>query len=84
MPGRVVQSVARLTQEPEVLCSIPYPATYLPFPFRWFKKGKYQLLVKVCALVNRSGGLSLDRKSVNMLIDRPDMTRTTQQQQINH
>ena len=29
MPGRVAQSVARLTQEPEVLVSIPGPATFV-------------------------------------------------------
>ena len=33
-PGRVAQSVARLTQEPEVSGSIPGPATYFRFSFR--------------------------------------------------
>ena len=47
--GRVAQSVARLTQEPEVLDSIPGPATYFRFSFCWFKKGSCQLLAKVCA-----------------------------------
>ena len=37
-PGRVAQSVARLTQEPEVPVSIPGPATYFHFSFRWFKR----------------------------------------------
>ena len=33
-PGRVAQSVAHLTQEPEVPGSIPGPATYFRFSFR--------------------------------------------------
>ena len=33
-PGRVAQSVGRLTQEPEVPGSIPGPATYFRFSFR--------------------------------------------------
>ena len=33
-PGRVAQSVARLTEEPEVPGSIPGPATYFRFSFR--------------------------------------------------
>ena len=56
-----------------------------------FKKGSCQLLAKVCArsTVNRLGGLSLPRKSVVRLTDRPDMTlnvyrgrKTTMQQQM--
>ena len=38
--GRIAQSVARLTQEPEVQGLIPGPATYFRFSFRRFKKGK--------------------------------------------
>ena len=49
-PGRVAQSVARLTQEPEVPDSIPGPATVFRLSFRWFKKGSCQLLAKVYAL----------------------------------
>ena len=82
--GRVAQSIGHLTQG--VLGSIPGLATY--FSFRFFKKGSCQLLAKVCVLVNRLGGLSLPRKSVVRLTDRPDMTidvyhgrRTTIQQQ---
>ena len=48
-PGRVAQSVARLTQEPEVPGSMPGPATYFRFSFCCFKKGSCQLLAKVCA-----------------------------------
>ena len=36
VPGRVAQSVAHLTHEPEVPGSIPGPATYFRFSFRWF------------------------------------------------
>ena len=49
MPGRVAQSVVRLTQESEVPVSIPGWATYFRFSFRRFKKGSCQLRVKVCA-----------------------------------
>ena len=62
----------------------------LSFLLPLFKKGSCQLLAKVGAqvLVNRLGGLSLPRKSVVRLTDRPDMTldvyrgrKTTVQQQ---
>ena len=60
-PGRVAQSVGHLTRKSGVL--------------GFFKKGSCQLLAKVCArLVNCLGGLSLPRKSVVRLTDRPDMT----------
>ena len=49
LPGRRAQSVEHLTRKPEVLGSIPGPATYFRFSFRLFKKGSCQLLVKVCA-----------------------------------
>ena len=91
MPGRVAQSVGHPTHKSGVLGSIPGLATYFRFSFRFFKKGSCQLLAKVCArkvLVNRLGGLSLPRKSVVRLTDRPDMTldvyrggKTTNQQQ---
>ena len=48
-PGCVAQSVAPLTQEPEVPGLKPSPATYFCFSFRSFKKGNGQLLAKVCA-----------------------------------
>ena len=69
LPGRVAQSVGHLTRKSGVLGSIPGLATYFRFSFRFFKKGSCQLLAKVCA---RS--LSLPRKSVVRLTDRPDMT----------
>ena len=89
-PGRVAQSVGHLTRKSGVLGSTPGLATYFRFSFRFFKKGSCQLLSKVCAriLVNRLRGLSLPRKSVVSLTDRPDMTlhvyrgrKTTIQQQ---
>ena len=75
-PGRVAQSVGHLTRKSGVLGSTPGLATYFRFSFRFFKKGICHLLAKVCArtLVNRLGGLSLPRKSVVRLTDRPDMT----------
>ena len=80
--GRVVQWVGHPARKSGVLDSIPGLATYFCFSFRFFKKGSCQLLV------NRLGGLSLPRKSVVRLTDRPDMTldvyrghKTTMQQQ---
>ena len=71
MPGPVSQSVGHLTRKSGVLGSIPGLATYFLFSFRFFKKGrKYVQEV----LVNCLGGLSLPRKSVVRLTDRPDMT----------
>ena len=49
MPGRVAQSVGHLTRKSGVLGSIPRLATYFRFTFRFFTKGSYQLLAKVCA-----------------------------------
>ena len=48
-PCRVAQSVGHLTRKPGVLGSIPGLATYFRFSFRFFKKGSFQLLAKVCA-----------------------------------
>ena len=48
-PGRVAQSVGRLTRKSGVLGSIPGQATYFRFSFRFSKKGSCQLLAKVCA-----------------------------------
>ena len=75
-PGRVAQSVGHLTRKSGVPGSIPGLATYFRFSFRFFKKGSCQLLAKDVheVLVNRLGGLSLPRKSVVRLTDRPDMT----------
>ena len=45
-----MQSVARLTHEPEVPGSIPGLSTYFSFLFRLFKQVSCQLLANVCAL----------------------------------
>ena len=90
MPGRVAQSVGHLTHKSEVLGSIPSLATYFRFFFRsrgevvsYWQKYVHEVLV------NHLGGLSLPRKSVVRLTDRPDMTldvyhgrKTTKQQQL--
>ena len=92
LPGRVAQSVGHLTRKSGALGLIPDLAIYMYFRFslRFFKKGSCQLLAKVVheVLVSRLGGLSLPRKSVVRLTDRPDMTldvyrgrKTTMQQQ---
>ena len=89
-PGRIAQSVGHLTCKSGVLGSIPGLSTNFRFSFRFFKKGSCQLLAEVCTriLVNHLGGLSLPRKSVVRLTDRPNMTldvyrgrKTTIQQQ---
>ena len=48
-PGRIAQSVGHLARKSGVLGSIPGPATYFRFSFRFFKKGSCQLLAIVCA-----------------------------------
>ena len=72
-PGRVAQSVGHLTRKSGVLGSIPGLATYFRFSFRFFKKDSCRKYVHE-VLVNRLDGLSLPRKSVVRLTDRPDMT----------
>ena len=74
-PGRVAQSVGHLTRKSGVLGSIPGLATY--FRFSAFSRGavvSYWRKYVHKVLVNCLGGLSLPRKSVVRLIDRPDMT----------
>ena len=48
-PGYVAQSIGHLTRKSGVPDSIPGLATYFCFSFRFFKKGSWQLLAKVCA-----------------------------------
>ena len=71
--------------------SIPGLATYFRFSFLFFKRAVVSYWRKYVheVLVNRLGGLSLPRKSVVRLTDRPDMTldvyrgrKTTMQQQL--
>ena len=75
-PGRVAQSVGHPTHKSGVLGSIPGLATYFRFSFRFFKRAVVSYWRKYVheVLVNRLGGLSLPRKSVVRLTDRPDMT----------
>ena len=89
MPGRVAQLVGHLTRKSEVLGSIPGLAHTFVSPsadsrgavVSYWRKNVHEVLVK------RLGGLSLPRKSVVRLLDRPDMTdvyrgrKTTIQQQ---
>ena len=89
-PGRVAQSVGHLTRKLEVLGSIPGLATYFRFSSAFSRRAVVSYWRKYVheVLVNRLGGLSLPRKSVVRLTDRPDMTlnvyrgrKTTMQQQ---
>ena len=114
VPGRVAQSIGRLTRKSGVLGSMKGYETHYPNPnpcskptTRFFRYPVWQhTLVSPSALsrsavvnywpkyvhevlVNRLGGLSLPRKSVVRLTDRPDMftvdvkTTIPQQQQRN-
>ena len=89
LPGRIAQSVGHLTRKSGVLGLITGLATY--FRFSAFSRravvSYWQKYVHE-VLVNRLGGLSLPRKSVVRLADRPGMTldvycgrKTTMQQQ---
>ena len=82
-----MQSVGHLTRKSGVLGSIPGLATYFCFFSRFFKKGivsssafsrravvSYWRKYVQEVLVKCLGGLSLPRKSVVRLTDRPDMT----------
>ena len=89
-PGHVAQSVGYPTHKSGVLGSIPGLATYFRFSFRFSRRAVVSYWRKYVheVLVNRLGGLSLPRKSVVRLTDRPDMTldvyrgrKTTNQQQ---
>ena len=91
IPGRVAQSVGHPTRKSGVLGSIPGLATYFRFSLFFFFSRRavvsYWRKYVHEVLVNRLGGLSLPRKSVVRLTDRPDMTldvyrgrKTTKQQ----
>ena len=67
-----MQSVGHLTRKSEVLGSIPGLAT--PSAGSRGAVVSYWLKCVQEVLVNRLGGLSLPRKSVVRLTDRPDMT----------
>ena len=89
LPGRVAQSVGHLTRKSGVLSSIRGLATFLsPSAFSRRAVVSYWRKYVHEVLVNRLGGLSLPRKSVVRLTDRPVMTldvyrgrKTTMQQQ---
>ena len=75
-PGRVAQSVARPTQEPEVPVRYPVrPHTFVS-PSADSKRAVVSCWRKYVheVLVNRLVGLSLPKQSVVRLTDRPDMT----------
>ena len=90
-PGRIAQSVGHLTRKSGVLGSIPclWPHTFVS-PSADSRRAVVSYWQKYVheVLVNRLGGLSLCRKSVVRLTDRPGMTldvyrgrkRTIQQQ----
>ena len=89
-PGRVAQSVGHLTRKSGVLGSIPVWQHTFVSPSAFSRRAVVSYWRKYVheVLVNRLGGLSLPRKSVVRLTDRPDMTldvyrgrKTTIQQQ---
>ena len=91
-PGRVAQSVGHLTRKSGVLGSIPVWQHTFVSPSAFSRRAVVSYCRKYVheVLVNRLGGLSLPRKSVVRLTDRPDMTldvyrgrKTTMQQQKN-
>ena len=89
-PGRVAQSAGHPTPKSGVLGSIPGLANTFVSPSTFSRRAVVSYWRKYVheVLVNRLGGLSLPRKSVVRLTDRPDMTldvyrgcKTTMQQQ---
>ena len=72
--GRVAQSVGHLTRKSGVLGSILGLATYFRSAFSRRAVVSYWRKYVHEVLVNRLRGLSLSRKSVVRLTDRPDMT----------
>ena len=76
VPGCVAQSVGHLTPKSGVLGSIPGLATYFISPSAFSRRAVVSYWRKDVheVLVNRLEGLSLPRKSVVRLTDRPDMT----------
>ena len=75
-PGRIAQSVGHLTRKSGVL--VPYPVWQHTFvsPSAFSRRAVVSYWRKYVheVLVNCLGGLSLPRKSVVRLTDRPDMT----------
>ena len=81
--ARVTQS--RLTQEPDVPARNPVRPHFFVSPFADLRRAAVSYWRKYVheVLVNRLGGLSLPRKSVVRLTDRPDMTKDVKQQRNN-
>ena len=73
VPGREVQSVGHLTRKSGVL-GLPNRSFVSPSTFSGRAVVSYWRKYVHEVLVNRLGGLSLPRKSVVKLIDRPEMT----------
>ena len=75
-PARVSQSGVRLSQDPKIPDLIPLPATYFCFFYCLSRRAVVSNWRKCVyeVLGNHLGGLSLSRKSVDRLTDRPDMT----------
>ena len=75
-PGRVAQSVGHLTGKLGVFWFDTRLATYFLSPSAFSRRAVVNYGRKYVqeVLVNSLGGLSLPRKSVIRLIDRPDMT----------
>ena len=92
LPGRVAQLVGHLTRKSGVLVRYPVWQHTFVSPSAFSRRAVVSYWRKYVheVLVNRLGGLSLPRKSVVSLTDRPDMTldvyrgrKTTIQQQHN-
>ena len=75
-PGRVAHSVGHTTRKSWVLGSIPSLANTFVSPSAFSRRAVVSYWQKYVheILVNCLGGLSLPRKSVVRLTDRPDMT----------
>ena len=73
-PGHVVQSVGHLTRKSGDLGSVWQHTFLSPSAFSRRAVVSYWRKYVHEVLVNRLGGLSLPRKSVVKLTDRPDMT----------
>ena len=89
MPGRVAQSAGHLTRKSGVLRFDTRSGHILSFLLPLSQEGQLSVTGESMCTVNRLGGLSLPRKSVVRLTDRPDMTldvyrgrKTTIQQHI--
>ena len=76
VPGRVAQSLGHLTRKSKAWVRNPVWQHTFVFPSAFSRRAVVSYWRKYVheVLVNRLGGLSLSRKSVVRLTDRPDMT----------